>query len=609
MNKLIEQYPNEHEAHFLRCHCKVNIGDLEDALKDSDHLIQLGNSDKNILWYNAFLKVSFGKLMDAEIILKNILNKESKDVGTLFLLGFIKLRQYDLGKAIFYFDEAIKISPEKYESLAFRGLSYAHQGKELQALSDFENIPLYDKELQSHVSTGKGILCLRKGNLFNALNNFDKAIEIFPNNPTGYYFRGIVKIELKDPTAEDDFLKANKSGGDAAGLQESAIYMYLKIVMVRDISKAMVIAAYGIQKLPESALLWESLSSIQFYCGEYKKSLESANRSILIIKENENAWYYRLMSKFLLGDREGCEEDFVVAFKMLGDSPLIYYVAGLCEYLNISLESYIEKALSSNPNDPRTLFVKGGILYQKGEKEKGMDCFRLAHENGYPLTEYECKQFSELFAKELSSIDEKEKQSSNKVGLKEVVSAEQPNIFQRDGDIWLLKYNGGEIITLKDSVGLRYIKMLLVKPHHPFQSTFMVMIINKNVGMEISNETNLDNYKYERRKKLDSKTMKIYKDDLVDSEAELQEMSLNDEKYGEMEEHTQWLKKQLYNGQFNEIDTDDLKTSTAVRNAINRVRKQIKEKDVDFGEHLINNIDTGLRVIYRPPTEILWSVG
>ena len=60
----------------------------------------------------------------------------------------------------------------------------------------------------SHEYCIKGIFMADEGNLKEALENFNKAIETNPNNQVAYFNRATIKIDLGDlEGAKNDFLK------------------------------------------------------------------------------------------------------------------------------------------------------------------------------------------------------------------------------------------------------------------------------------------------------------------------------------------------------------------------------------------------------------------
>ena len=407
LDNLIKLYPDEKESYELRFYYKVQRGDLEGALNDSNRLLKIDQNDTNSLFLNATILSTFEKYAESETILKKIIKIESKNTNALFLYGYVKFKQFDLNKAIKLYGDAIELKPTKYHAYAQRGLCYAFLGKELEALSDFEKIPPTEFNDQSYALVGKGILIYLAGNVYQALNYYDEAIKIDPRNPLGYVFKGLLKMELRDPTADDDLLLANKAGGQLAGSNTNTIYMYIKMLMMKDLDRARSVATYSVKKHPESSILWECLSAVHFISQEPEKSIEAANRAIELDKQNEKAWYFRAMSKLMNGDKIGCEKDIELATEVFGESVLIYTIAGACEYKNISAEEYLEKALSIDPDNPIILFAKGGVLYSKGEKAKAMEYFRRAHENGHYFTESESKEFSENMLKEMMPTSEK----------------------------------------------------------------------------------------------------------------------------------------------------------------------------------------------------------
>jgi tetratricopeptide (TPR) repeat protein len=322
-------------------------------------------------------------------------------------LAFIKFTQNELNKAIKLYSDAIEINPESVNAYAMRGLSYVLLGKELEALSNFEKVPLNDSFNQCIVNVGKGIVSYLSDNVYQALAYYDEAIKLDPQNPMGYVNRGMLKFEMRDPTADEDLLHANKAGGQFAGKDANTIYTYIKLLLMKDVGRARMVATFSVKMHPNSSILWECLSVVHYMSQEPEKSIEAANRAIELNALNERAWYFRAFSKLMMGDKRGCEKDIELATDLFGESAFIYTIAAACEYKNISAEEYYEKALAIDPDNSTALFAKGGLLYSKGEKGKAVEYFRRAYENGSIFTESESIEFSEIVMKHLKPSSEK----------------------------------------------------------------------------------------------------------------------------------------------------------------------------------------------------------
>jgi len=88
----------------------------------------------------------------------------------------------------------------------------------MQVIKSDSNRPSSSHNLLSKDYCVKGILMADEGNLKEALENFNKAIESNPNNHVAYFNRATIKIDLGDiDGARNDFfsfdrLRINLSG-------------------------------------------------------------------------------------------------------------------------------------------------------------------------------------------------------------------------------------------------------------------------------------------------------------------------------------------------------------------------------------------------------------
>jgi tetratricopeptide (TPR) repeat protein/S1-C subfamily serine protease len=121
-------------------------------------------------------------------------------------------RQDDLRSAVKAFERAAKIDPSFYESARYLG-------KSLLLLKRFdEALIAYQRASDPNQQKRDFVLYLERGSLFSilnrdpeAVNSYDRAINLQPNHPTAYIFRGAIYTKQKKyPQAIADFNQALK---------------------------------------------------------------------------------------------------------------------------------------------------------------------------------------------------------------------------------------------------------------------------------------------------------------------------------------------------------------------------------------------------------------
>lgn len=142
-------------------------------------------------------------------------------------LGKKYYRQADYKNSIKYFSEAIKKNPDYWKLYYYRGLSYQNWGEIDRAIKDFSKV----LKLISHKSTLADIYVIR-GTLFyqkteyeSSIADFDKAIELHPENKGAYYYRAISKEAVGDyQDALKDYTRAiNSASKFMSGISDTAI--------------------------------------------------------------------------------------------------------------------------------------------------------------------------------------------------------------------------------------------------------------------------------------------------------------------------------------------------------------------------------------------------
>lgn len=138
-----------------------------------------------------------GKLQEAEIIYRKILDKDPFNHNAIHLLGLIAYQVNRYEEAIKYINKAIELKPDAiyYGNLA---MAYDKLGKEEESAKNFIKAlsinPAYDKAYLAHYNLG--VYFKENGKIFEALEHYNKAIELDNNFFEAHWNKSLILLLL-----------------------------------------------------------------------------------------------------------------------------------------------------------------------------------------------------------------------------------------------------------------------------------------------------------------------------------------------------------------------------------------------------------------------------
>lgn len=191
------------------------------------------------------------------------------------------------------------------------------------------------------------------------------------------------------------------------------------------------------------------------------------------------------------------------------------------------------------------------------------------------------------------------------------------NLFHTGGDFWDIAFEGSEIFHVKDSIGLKYIHLLLGRPGDPISAFEMAKMgrweqnpdsaeydgmTSDQLEAQGMRKANLDNsnkqrVENEQARARDEQARAACEARLEEIEREIQESANDPAKVSELSEQWNMISE--------ELGTTKPKTNprSAVTMAINRAIKQINEYLPALAEYLDQTIETGETCTYHPLIE------
>jgi tetratricopeptide (TPR) repeat protein len=173
-----------------------------------------------------------------------------------------------------------------------------------------------------------GVSSCVSNNFKTSLSELSKAIDMHPSLPTGYYLRGIVKLQLRNYESSVGDLT------DAVRLQmqepKALYYRGVARYYLKDHNQSILDLTSFSKAVPDFA---ESYYYIGL-CYRDMKNLDEASfffsKTIEINSHHESAYFERAMVRNKKGDNAGCCEDLKKALDN-GHLESFHYIKELCE--------------------------------------------------------------------------------------------------------------------------------------------------------------------------------------------------------------------------------------------------------------------------------------
>lgn len=132
--------PEENKAAVLRGIAQTHSleGNQDAAIAKLEESLALAPEDTSTLRLIIDLLLEQGRKEEADVYLAKMPEGEALDFTTRLNLGIDLYNQQDLEGAVGHFDQAVKDFPDQPDSYYYRGLAFLNQGKNPEALADFQ---------------------------------------------------------------------------------------------------------------------------------------------------------------------------------------------------------------------------------------------------------------------------------------------------------------------------------------------------------------------------------------------------------------------------------------------------------------------------------------
>ena len=228
-------------------------------------------------------------------------------------LGDAKMLLEDHPGAKCEFDLAIEENPEDAKFYLKRGEAKFYYPFYSNAIEDFNKALEIDKNLDdAYVYLGR--ICTENKDFSCAYNNFNKALQVAKYPHDAYYYRARLKLQKKDYAGglEDlsraiDSYSRNAEAFYFRGITQGVLKNYTELVL--DCSKAIDIK-------PDYEDAFIARGTAKGYLGDHRGAIADFDKAIQINPRNVEAYYERAKSKGSIRDYQGSEDDCSQAIKI-----------------------------------------------------------------------------------------------------------------------------------------------------------------------------------------------------------------------------------------------------------------------------------------------------
>lgn len=327
----------------------VNKKDFQKALKYAEKAIIADKNYGYAYYRKGATLYSLGKTNEAYEYLQKAA-KLGYEYHELFgILSHILSKQNNYQQALIYANKAISLNEKYANGYCVKGIAEYHLKDKENALKSFflaKKLGCKNDSVYDFIS----YILYEKNEYKKALKYVSKAIKAQPDNSRLHLLEGCILVKLdKDDEAKEKFLKLEKLGC-------------------------------------KSDILYSRLSDIYFYENNYEKSLEYANKAVLIDSEDGYFRYRQGMAYYNLKNYKKAQAAFQKAEQSGYKDDDMYgnmsYIFSAEDDFSSSLK-YANKALFLNSKRGYFHYRRGFALFFLEKFKEAKDCYLKAEQLGY----------------------------------------------------------------------------------------------------------------------------------------------------------------------------------------------------------------------------------
>ncbi|WP_232224244.1 serine protease [Mastigocladopsis repens] len=268
-------------------------------------------------------------------------------------------------------DQAIKINPQPLQYI-LRGEIRTSMGDTTEAIEDF-NQALRLQPDNPFAYRQRGVARSSEESYQGALEDLNKAISLQPDNAYAYVDRGIVHAMMGNRKAfTEDFDRALRLEPDSAAIyHKRGTARYL----LQDDKGAVEDYTAAIRFAPESAYVYhKKLGDVRTGEKDYEAAIENYTEAIRLEPNYAPAYVGRGIVHAMMGSQQGFTEDFDTALRLQPDNAWFYSYRGDARFLLKDNQGGIEdynKAMSLFPQLAHLYYTLRGNARQEQKDYQG----------------------------------------------------------------------------------------------------------------------------------------------------------------------------------------------------------------------------------------------
>lgn len=390
-SKAAEINPRDFECICRRGSAYYEKGDISSAISDFDKVIEI-----NAKYVSAFINRGSARVKKSDF--NGAADDFTKAIGidpsnyvSYYNRGLVRKEMNDLDGAIADFNKAIEINPEDADIYYARGLALGKRG-DTEGLYDFMKVlklsPEHpaaqvirdvvkrrkdkpsSRESGSEEFNSTGALFANMGRIDEALENFNRAIQLNPNNAEAHANRGgilFTKGDFRD--AIIDYTRAIEINPGFAGAYYSRGKVREKI---KDLDGAIADFSKAIEIGPRDAEFYLDRGSARKAKGDLDGAMVDYGEAIGINPNYTKAYLKRGELHLTRNNPDGVIDDLNKALKMNPNSDEGHVNRGVALGMKGDIDGAIadfNKAVSINPSCVEAYGNRGYALINKGDPE------------------------------------------------------------------------------------------------------------------------------------------------------------------------------------------------------------------------------------------------
>ena len=336
--------PNFIDAYFARAAAKDRMNDYQGALIDYEIVIHLEPELTEAYFKRALLKYHNERFQEAIDDLNQLLVMPSRSTNAVF----------------------------------YKGVSYG-EGKKTPAFSEI--ISMYSKE--ADIYNYRGLAFMKLNEYQQAIEDFNKAIEINHTDANFYVNRGMAKLKNNDRiAAKEDF----KHALDIDPWNQAALYN-LTAGLADNQKKEVLISSYtkAINRDKDLVEAYVNRAVINFELGNYSSALKDLDSAVNLNPEDPQVYLNRGLTYLKLHDFNNALDDFLKAKDLYpGNRDVNRYIGNAYFHLKDYDKAidYYNLILGGAANDQNALFNRGMAKLRLGKTDEACKDIRRAQDLG-----------------------------------------------------------------------------------------------------------------------------------------------------------------------------------------------------------------------------------